>query len=82
MVFWVLAAAFFICGLSSYGLTATHFVPFCGDLGFPLVTSANLLSVIGVCDLLGTVGSGWLSDRYDNRWLLANYYGFRGVSLV
>ena len=82
MVFWVLAATFFICGLSSYGLTQTHFVPFCGDLGFPLVTSASLLAMIGVCDLIGTIGSGWLSDRYDNRWLLAIYYGLRGVSLV
>ncbi len=82
LVFWVLAATFFICGLSSYGLTQTHFVPFCGDLGFPLVTSANLLAMIGVCDLIGTIGSGWLSDRYDNRWLLATYYGLRGVSLV
>jgi sugar phosphate permease len=81
-VFWVLAATFFVCGLSSYGLTQTHFVPFCGDLGFPLVTSANFLATIGICDLLGTIGSGWLSDRYDNRWLLATYYGLRGVSLV
>jgi sugar phosphate permease len=82
LIFWVLSATFFICGMSSYGLTATHFVPFCGDLGFPLVISASLLSVIGVCDLFGTIGSGWLSDRYDNHWLLAFYYGFRGVSLV
>jgi sugar phosphate permease len=82
LVFWVLAATFFICGLSSYGLTQTHFVPFCGDLGFPLVTSASLLALIGVCDLFGTIGSGWLSDRYDNRWLLAIYYGLRGASLV
>jgi len=71
-----------LCGLSSYGLTQTHFVPYCGDLGFPLVTSASLLAMIGVCDLIGTIGSGWLSDRYDNRWLLAIYYGLRGVSLV
>src|SRR5262249_55334129 len=82
LVFWVLALTFFICGLSSYGLTATHFVPFCGDLGFPLVTSASFLALIGVFDLVGTIGSGWLSDRYDNRLLLAIYYGFRGLSLV
>src|SRR6202048_4543098 len=82
LVFWVLAATFFICGLSSYGLTQTHFVPYCGDLGFPLVTSASLLAMIGVCDLIGTIGSGWLSDRFDNRWLLAIYYAFRGVSLI
>jgi len=82
LVFWVLAATFFICGISSYGLTQTHFVPFCGDLGFPIVASASLLSVIGVCDLIGTIGSGWLSDRYDNRALLAIYYALRGASLI
>jgi predicted MFS family arabinose efflux permease len=26
--------------------------------------------------------SGWLSDRYDNRWLLFWYYGLRGLSLL
>lgn len=82
LVFWVLALTFFICGLSSYGLTSTHFIPFCGDLGFPLVTSASFLALIGVFDLVGTLGSGWLSDRYDNRLLLAIYYGFRGISLI
>jgi sugar phosphate permease len=82
LVFWVLALTFFVCGVSSYGLTSTHFVPFCGDLGLPLVTSASLLAVIGVFDLVGTIGSGWLSDRLDNRLLLGIYYGFRGLSLI
>jgi predicted MFS family arabinose efflux permease len=77
-----LAGTFFICGVSSYGLTSTHFVPFCGDLGFPVVTAASMLAVIGVCDLIGTIGSGMLSDRFDNRWLLAIYYALRGVSLI
>jgi MFS family permease len=81
-VFWVLAFTFAICGLSSFGLTQAHFVPFCGDLGVSLGMAAWLLAVIGVCDLIGTVGSGWLSDRYDNRWLLAWYYGMRGLALV
>ena len=37
---------------------------------------------MGVFDFIGTVGSGWLSDRYDNRWLLFWYYGLRGLSLL
>jgi predicted MFS family arabinose efflux permease len=73
---------FAICGLSSFGLTQAHLVPFCGDLGLPLAHAAWLMAVIGVCDLIGTVGSGWLSDRYDNRWLLAWYYGLRGIALL
>lgn len=81
-VFWLLAFTFFICGVSSFGLTQAHLVPFCTDRGVPLVTSAWMLAVIGVCDLIGTIGSGWLSDRYDNRWLLTGYYGLRGLSLL
>ena len=37
---------------------------------------------MGVFDFFGTVGSGWLSDRYDNRLLLFWYYGLRGLSLL
>lgn len=81
-VFWVLAFTFFICGASSFALVQTHFAPFCGDIGLPLTTAAGLLALVGVCDLFGTLGSGWLSDRVDNRWLLAWYYALRGVSLL
>jgi predicted MFS family arabinose efflux permease len=81
-IFWVLAFTFAICGVSSFGLTQAHLVPFCSDLGIPFGVSASLLAVIGVFDMVGTIGSGWLCDRYDNRWLLAMYYGLRGVALV
>jgi MFS family permease len=81
-VFWVLAGTFFVCGATSLGITQTHLVPFCGDIGISLVTASWLLAIIGVCDLIGTIASGWLSDRYDNRWLLAWSYGFRGLSLL
>jgi hypothetical protein len=37
---------------------------------------------MGIFDFFGTIGSGWLSDRYDNRWLLFWYYGLRGLSLL
>ena len=32
--------------------------------------------------IVGTIVSGWLSDRYDNRKLLFWYYGLRGLSLL
>ena len=81
LLFWVVTFAFFICGVSSIGLMP-HFVTFCGDFGVSPIFSASMLAAIGVFDLIGTIGSGWLSDRFDNRWLLAWYYGFRGLSLI
>jgi predicted MFS family arabinose efflux permease len=77
-----LFAAFFICGASTNGLIQTHFIPLCADFGLPAVGAASVLAMMGIFDFIGTVGSGWLSDRYDNRWLLAWYYGLRGLSLM
>jgi sugar phosphate permease len=80
--FWILAGSFFICGASTNGLVGTHLVPACMDHGMPEVQAASLLAVMGIFDLLGTTGSGWLSDRFDNRVLLFAYYGLRGLSLL
>jgi MFS family permease len=81
-IFWLLFGSFFVCGASTNGLVQTHFVSMCGDFGIAAVTAASLLALIGVFDFVGTIGSGWLSDRYDSRWLLFWYYGLRGLSLV
>ena len=80
--FWILAGSFFICGASTNGLIGTHLIPACMDHGIPEVQAAGLLAVMGIFDLVGTTGSGWLSDRYDSRILLMTYYGFRGLALL
>jgi MFS family permease len=81
-VFWILFATFFICGASTNGLVQVHLIPLCHDFGIPQVEAASLLAAMGVFDFFGTIISGWLSDRYDNRYLLFWYYGLRGLSLV
>jgi len=81
-VFWILFATFFICGASTTGLVQVHLIPMCLDFGIPQVQAASLLAAMGVFDFIGTTGSGWLSDRYDNRYLLFWYYGLRGLSLL
>ena len=80
--FWVLVGTFFVCGWSTNGLIGTHFVAAAHDHGMPPTTAASLLALIGVFDIVGTVGSGWLSDRVDPRLLLLVYYGLRGLSLL
>ena len=54
----------------------------CADYGIPQVQAAGLLAAMGIFDFFGTIISGWLSDRYDNRYLLFWYYGLRGLSLL
>jgi sugar phosphate permease len=80
--FWLLSGSFFICGASTNGLIGTHLIPACMDHGMPEVHAAGLLAMMGIFDLVGTTASGWLSDRYSNRWLLFTYYGLRGLSLL
>lgn len=80
--FWLLAGTFAICGASTNGLVKTHFVPSAHDHGMPVTAAAGLLAVIGVFDVIGTVFSGWLTDRFESRRLLAVYYALRGVSLL
>ncbi len=80
--FWILAATFFICGLSTNGLIQTHFVAFCADFDVGAIAAASSLAAMGALDFVGAIGSGWLADRYDNRALLFVYYGLRGLSLL
>lgn len=80
--FWILMGTFWICGWSTNGLVGTHFIPAAHDHGMPATTSATLLALIGLFDIVGTVASGWLTDRWDPRLLLVVYYFLRGLSLL
>lgn len=80
--FWLLAGSLFICGATAPGLVGTHLIPNSIEHGIPEVAAASFLAVIGGMDIIGTTCSGWLSDRFDSRWLLAWYYGGRGLALL
>lgn len=80
--FWALVAGFAICGATTNGLIGTHFIPSAHDHGMPETTAAGLLAVVGVFDIIGTIASGWLTDRFNPRILLAGYYTFRGIGLL
>ena len=79
--FWLLAATFFVCGATSNGLIGTHLIPHAADHGIPQATAAGMLALMGAMNFVGTIASGWLTDKYDPRKLLCIYYGFRGLSL-
>jgi sugar phosphate permease len=79
--FWILFGTFLVCGLSTNGLIGTHFIPAAHDHGMAETVAASLLALVGVFDVIGTLFSGWLTDRMDPRKLLFFYYGLRGLSL-
>jgi sugar phosphate permease len=80
--FWLIAGGYFVCGASTNGLIGTHLIPACVDHGLTEVVGAGLLAATGVFSFIGGTLSGWLSDRFDNRYMLFWYYGLRGLSLL
>lgn len=80
--FWLIAGSFAICGFSTAGLVGTHFITYCVDEGYSQAASAGLLGSLGVSSLLGSIASGWLTDRCDARLMLLGIFVLRGVSLM
>jgi MFS family permease len=80
--FWLLAGSFFVCGYTTNGLIGTHLLPHTLEHGFQEAEISWAIALMGLMNIVGTMASGWLSDRYDNRKLLAMYYGFRAMGLA
>ncbi|MBM7439777.1 MFS transporter [Streptomyces sp. HB132] len=80
--FWLMACAYAVCGASTNGIMWTHFTPAAHDHGMPATTASSLLAAIGVFNVVGTVASGWATDRRDPRRLLAVFFALRGLLLA
>ena len=80
--FWILAGTFFVCGWTTNGLIGAHFIPAAHDHGMPATTAAGLLALVGIFDFVGTILSGYLTDKVDSVILLVFYYGLRGLALL
>ncbi|GAQ72509.1 MFS transporter [Streptomyces turgidiscabies] len=80
--FWLLAGMFIICGASTNGIMWSNWVPAAHDHGMHATAAASALSLIGVFSSLGAVVSGWLTDRFEPRRLLAVYFTIRALTLL
>ncbi|MBI3638010.1 MAG: MFS transporter [Candidatus Rokubacteria bacterium] len=80
--FWLLMATFFVCGYTSNGMVLTHFMPHALEHNFTPLQASSALGVMGAMNIIGTIGSGWICDRFGRRGPLAMYYFLRGASLL
>lgn len=79
--FLLLCGSFWVCGYSTFGVILAHFIPHATDHGFQPSQAAEALGIMGSMNIVGTIGSGWLCDRFGPKVPLALYYLFRGLSL-
>lgn len=80
--FWQLSIPYFFCGFTDVGLIQTHYIPFAQGKGFSLGIIAFTFSLIALANIAGTIGTGYLADRWNRSRLLAMIYGIRGVTFV
>ena len=80
--FWLLGLPFFICGVTSTGITDTHLVAYMQGCHIGGGTASTLAATLALFNLAGTFGSGLLTDRVDPRRLLAGVYVCRGLVLL
>ena len=79
--FKLLIVLYFLCGLTDIPIT-THFVPFVLDIGLSAMTASNVLSLLGVFILVGTLISGPISEKFGRRNLIATMYIIRAFAIL
>ena len=80
--FWVLSIIFIICGATTNGLLWSHFISACTDAGISVVNASSVLFLVGIFNVVGTVFSGWITDRISPRLILAIVFLARAGTLL
>jgi predicted MFS family arabinose efflux permease len=79
--YWLLIAGFFVCGFQLAFITV-HMPSYLADKGFDSSVAAASLSIIGLCNIVGSLTAGHLSGIYSKKWILAFIYGARSIVIV
>jgi MFS family permease len=79
--YWWLHLGFFTCGFH-VAFLITHLPGEVQLCGLSPVISANSLAIIGLANVAGSLGAGWLGARYRLKHLLAWIYLARGTSIL
>ena len=77
----LLTAGFFVCGFQVV-FVATHLPSYLRDQGMQPEVAAWAFSLIGLFNIIGSLGCGWLGGRYSKKWSLTWLYLLRSLSVV
>ena len=79
--FVLLTAGFFVCGFHVAFITV-HFPAYVADLGLPASVGAWSLALIGLANIAGSFGAGWLGQRFSKRYGLSSIYALRALAIL
>tara|TARA_B100000579_G_scaffold435888_1_gene460312 strand:+ start:2093 stop:3316 length:1224 start_codon:yes stop_codon:yes gene_type:complete len=74
----LLVAGFFVCGFQ-ITLVATHIPGYMQDRGLGGWSATIILALIGLFNIVGTLGMGYLATKYSKRILLSILYFSRAI---
>jgi MFS family permease len=74
LLFW----GYFVCGLQVVFI-ALHLPSYLLDKGMSVNIGANAVALIGLFNVIGSLASGALGQRYPKKWLLAAIYVVRSI---
>jgi MFS family permease len=77
LLFW----GYFVCGFHIAMLTV-HLPAFVTDQGLSPAHGMTALALIGLFNVIGTFGAGWLGGRFSKKYLLSTIYAVRGVLIA
>ena len=76
--YWLLVIGFFVCGFQVQ-FVGTHLPGFVTDSGQSAELAAWALALIGLFNVVGTLGAGWLGGLYRKTYLLSMLYLLRAL---
>ncbi|HWB50229.1 MAG TPA: MFS transporter [Stellaceae bacterium] len=79
--YWWLHLGFFTCGFH-VAFLVTHLPGEVALCGLSPVISANAIALIGLANVAGSLGAGWLGTRYRMKHLLFWIYGGRAAAIL
>jgi predicted MFS family arabinose efflux permease len=79
--YWCLHAGFFTCGFH-IAFLVTHLPGEVDLCGLPASVSAVSLAIIGLANIAGSLGAGWLGQAHRMKWILFWMYGTRALAVA
>jgi len=77
----MLVLGFFTCGFQLAFITV-HLPAYLADRGLSATVGGWTLATIGLCNIVGSVASGWLCDLMPRRYLLSIIYMTRAAAIL
>ena len=79
--FWILTTCLFTHQITQAAIFV-HLIPYLIDKGINPTSAASVVSFIALTSIIGRYGSGWISDRFNRKWLLSILFIMQPISLI